>query len=182
MWNEREIMVKLENNAGVNVLPLTPIDIQNKEFSRSIRGLAVTEVDEFLERVSKEFEDLIKENISSKEQLSQAKEKLNHYHKLEETLHNAIVVAQETAEDVKRNATKEAELIRREAEKDASRILDDARYKATRILSEHDEVYKQAQVYKMRFRSLVESQLAALEMEDWVTLDHSSDEETRRGA
>jgi cell division initiation protein len=172
----------LEIYAGVNDLPLTPIDIQNKEFSRSIRGLSPTEVDEFLDRVAKDFEELIKENITAKEQVSQLKEKLTHYHKLEETLHNAIVVAQETAEEVKRNASKEADLIRREAEKDASRILDDARYKASRILSEHDEVYKQAQIYKMRFRSLVEAQLAALEMEEWVTLDPTMVDVAKRGA
>jgi len=152
-------------------LPLTPIDIQNKEFSRSIRGLSPSEVDEFLERIAKDYEEQIKENIGLKEKLAQLMDKLNHYHKLEETLHNAIVVAQETAEDVKRNASKEAELIRREGERDASRILDDARYKSSRILSEHDEVYKQAQIYKMRFRSLVEAQLAALEMEDWLAIE-----------
>jgi cell division initiation protein len=165
----------------VTNLSLTPIDIQNKEFGRSIRGLSPSEVDEFLDRVAKDYEDLIKDNMSAKEQAAQLKEKLNHYHKLEETLHNAIVVAQETAEDVKRNANKEAELIRREAERDASRILEDARYKAGRILTEHDEVYKQAQIYKMRFRSLVEAQLAALEMEDWLSMEDNK-EEARRGA
>lgn len=161
-------------------MPLTPIDIQNKEFSRSIRGLAANEVDEFLNRVAKDYEELIKDNIAAKEQISQHKEKLAHYQKLEHTLHNAIVVAQETAEEVKRNASKEADLIRREAEKEAARILEEARYKASRILSEHDEVYKQAQIYKMRFRSLVEAQLAALEMEDW--LSPAEDEEAQKGA
>ncbi|NLZ38666.1 MAG: DivIVA domain-containing protein [Firmicutes bacterium] len=150
-------------------MSLTPIDIQNKQFNRSIRGVSPSEVDEFLNRVAKEFEELIKENIAAKEQIEQLKEKLNHYQKMEQTLHNAIVVAQETAEEVKRNAAKEAELIRREAEKEAARIMEDARYKASRILSEHEEVYKQVQFYKMRFRSLVEAQLAALEMEDWLT-------------
>jgi len=152
-------------------LPLTPIDIQNKEFGRSIRGFSPSEVIEFLDRIAKEYEEHIKENITLKEKLTQAKEKLDQYHKLEETLHNAIVVAQEAAEDVKRNASKEADLIRREAERDSSRIMEDARYKASRILSEHDEVYKQAQIYKMRFRSLVEAQLSALEMEDWLSME-----------
>ena len=156
-------------------MPLTPIDIQNKQFSRSIRGVSPTEVDEFLNRVAKDYESLIKENIAAKEQIAQLKEKLNHYQKMEQTLHNAIVVAQETAEEVKRNATKEAELIRREAEKVAARILDESRYKASRILSEHEEVYKQAQIYKMRFRSLVEAQLAAIEMEDWLTPEESEE-------
>ncbi|HHU30118.1 MAG: DivIVA domain-containing protein [Bacillota bacterium] len=163
-------------------MPLTPIDIQNKEFSRSIRGLSPSEVEEFLNQVANDFEELIKENIAAKEQIAQLKEKINHYQKLEETLHNAIVVAQETAEDVKRSATKEAELIRREAEKEAARIIEEARYKASRILTEHEEVYKQAQIYKMRFRSLVEAQLAALEMEDWLTVEDEDVKEAVKGA
>jgi cell division initiation protein len=163
----------------VGSLPLTPIDIQNKEFSRSIRGFSPSEVDEFLERIARDYEEQIKESIAMKEKIAQLKDKLSHYHKLEETLHNAIVVAQETAEEVKRNATKEAELIRREAERDAARFLEDARYKASRILSEHDELYKQAQIYRMRFRSLVEAQLAALEMEDWLSMDGRHDEARR---
>ena len=61
-------------------------------------------------------------------------------------------------------------------------ILEDARYKASRILLEHEEVYKQAQIYKMRFRSLVEAQLAALEMEDWLSMEDPKDEDVRRGA
>ena len=165
---------------GCISVPLTPIDIQNKEFSRSIRGYSPSEVDEFLNRVAKDLEELIKENVAAKEQIAQLKEKISHYHKLEETLHNAIVVAQETAENVKRSASKEAELIRSEAEKEAARIIDEARYKASRILTEHEEVYKQAQIYKMRFRSLVEAQLAALEMEDWLTPEE--DVQTEKGA
>jgi cell division initiation protein len=163
----------------VDTLPLTPIDIQNKEFSRSIRGYSPSEVDEFMERISKDYEEQIKENIGHKEKMAQLVDKLNHYHKLEETLHNAIVVAQETAEAVKRNASIEADLIRREAERDGSRILEDARYKASRILSEHEELYKQAQIYKMRFRSLVEAQLAALEMEDWLSIQDVPSEARR---
>ncbi len=149
-------------------MALTPLDIQNKEFSRGFRGYNPDEVNEFLDRTAKDFEEIIKESMEAKEQTEQLKEKLGHYHNIEKTLHNAIIVAQETAEEVKRNASKEADLIRREAEKDAARIVEDARYKASRILSEHDELYKQAQIFKMRFRSLVEAQLSVLETEDWM--------------
>ncbi len=159
-------------------MSLTPLDIQNKEdFTKTFRGYCKDEVAEFLDRVSKDFERLIKENLDLQEQSGQLKEKLSHYQGIEETLHNAIIVAQETAEEVKRNAMKEAELIRREADRDAARIIEDARYKASRILSEHDELYKQAQIFKMRFKSLVEAQLTVLEMEDWMQEEEEKQEE-----
>ena len=158
-------------------MKLMPIDIQNKEFDRVFRGYNQHEVDEFLEQLAQDYEDVIKERAGLESDLENLKEKLEQYHKLESTLHNAIIVAQETAEEVKRNASKEAELIRREAEKDAQRIIEDARYKASRVMAEHEELHKQAQVFKMRFRSFIEAQLASLEMEDWIHLQGDDKEE-----
>ena len=155
---------------------LTTIDIQNKEFNKSFRGYNYEEVDDFLDRVAKDYEDLLKEKLSLEETIKHFEEKLEQYQKLEGTLHNSIIIAQETAEDVKRNANKEAELIRREAEKDAQRIMEEARYKASRILAEHEDMYKQAQVFKLRFRSLIEAQLASLEMEDWLNMENEEED------
>ncbi len=160
---------------------ITPIDIQNKEFEKSFRGYKQIEVDEFLEQVSKELEQVIKEKLSLEEKVKQVEEKLAQYQKLETTLHNSIIVAQETAEDIKRNASKEAELIRREADKDAQRVVEEARYKASRILAEHEEIYKQAQIFKLRFRSFIEAQLASMELEDWLHME-SEDEDIQQRA
>ncbi|RJX29355.1 MAG: DivIVA domain-containing protein [Dethiobacter sp.] len=160
-------------------MSLTPIDIQNKEFERAFRGYKQEDVDEFLERVAKEYERTTKEKLSLEEKTALLEDKLAQYQKLESTLHKSIIVAQETAEDVKRNANKEAELIRREAEKEARRIIDEARYKASRILAEHEEVYKQAQIFKLRFRSFIEAQLASLELEDWLQAENDEEHEAR---
>jgi cell division initiation protein len=150
------------------MMGLTPMDIHNKEFERAFRGYLVEEVNEFLDQVAKEMEQLLRENMELKEQIHQLNEKLKGYQKLEETMHNAILVAQETAEEVKQNANREADLIRREAEREAQRIIEDARYRSSKVLAEHEELFKQAQVFKMRFRSFLEAQLSALEMEDWM--------------
>jgi cell division initiation protein len=147
---------------------ITPVDIQNKEFERSFRGYDIEDVDEFLDRIASDLEQLIRENMELKEQVSNLMEKNKNYQKLEETMHNAIVVAQETAEEVKLTAKREADLIRREAENEAKHIVDDARYRSGKILNEREDLFKQVQVFKMRFRSFIEAQLASLESEDWL--------------
>ncbi len=162
-------------------MALTPMDIQNVQFDRSFRGYNTEEVDEFIEKVSKDYEDLVQENTNLKEQIEQLKEKNRSYEKLEETMHNAIVVAQEAAEEVKNNANREAEIIRKEAEKEAQRIVEEARYRANRIVTEHEELHKQVQVFKMRFRSFMEAQLSALEMEDWMDEGNMPEEEEEEG-
>ncbi len=149
-------------------MPVTPLDIQNKEFERAFRGYDIEDVDEFLDQIAKDLEKLINDNSALTEQLEQLVEKNKNYQKLEETMHNAIVIAQETAEEVKHIAKREADLIRREADKEGQRIIDEARYRSTKILAEQEDLFKQAQAFKMRFRSFIEAQLSALESEEWM--------------
>ena len=149
-------------------MSITPMDIQEKEFERAFRGYDIEDVDDFLDQVAKDLEGMIRENSELKEKLSQMEDKNKNYHKLEETMHNAIVVAQETADEVKNNAKREAELIRREADREAKQIVDDARQRANRVLSEQEELFKQAQLFKMRFRAFIEAQLSNLNSEDWM--------------
>ncbi len=154
-------------------MAITPLDIQNKEFERSFRGYDIEDVDEFLDVVAKDLDELMRENQELKDQITQLQEKNKNYQKLEETMHNAIVVAQETAQEVKLTAKREAELIRREAENQAKQIVEEARYRAGKIMTEKEELFKQAQMFKMRFRSFIEAQLGTLESEDW--LENSED-------
>lgn len=148
-------------------MSLTPMDIHNKEFAHSFRGYSVEEVNEFLNRVAKDFEQLLRENLELKDDKETIAEKMKGYQKLEETMHSALVVAQGAADEVKQSARREADLIRREAEREAQKIIEESRYRSSKILTEHDDLYKQAQVFKMRFRSFLESQIAALELEEW---------------
>ena len=43
-------------------MKLTPMDINNKEFKKGIRGYSVEEVDEFLDEVVENYEEVYKEN------------------------------------------------------------------------------------------------------------------------
>ena len=108
---------------------LTPLDIHNKEFKRSIRGYDADEVDEFLDEIIKDYEKLYKENLNLKEQVENFQENINRYRELEDTLHNTLILAQQTAEEVKKNAEKEAELIIKNAHQKGEQIIFDAQQK-----------------------------------------------------
>lgn len=157
-------------------MPLSPLDIHNKEFTRSFRGYNEDEVNEFLDKIVRDYETLIKDNQEAKEKVKQLTQKLEHYSKIEETLHNAIVVAQETAEEVKQNASREGELIRREAEREAKKTVDEAILKARKIHNEMEEMAKQVHVCRVRFRSLLEAQLEMISSDDWTELEKNFNE------
>lgn len=148
-------------------MPLTPVDIHNKEFSKGFRGYDEDEVNEFLDQVIKDFELIIREKKELEDKLDAMNERLGHFSTIEDTLHKSIVVAQEAAGEVRGNAQKEAKLIIREAEKNADRIVNEALSKARKIAIEIEELKKQSKVFRTRFKMLIEAQLDLLENDDW---------------
>lgn len=152
-------------------MPLTPLDIHNKEFSRRLRGYDEDEVNEFLDQVIKDYEALIRENKEIQNQMLSLQEKLNHFSNIEETLSKTIIVAQEAADEVRNNAKKEAQLIIKEAEKNADRIINESLNKSRKVSLEVEELKKQASIYRARFRTLVEAQLELLSQDGWESLE-----------
>ncbi|ASK63569.1 septum formation initiator [Virgibacillus phasianinus] len=151
-------------------MPLTPLDIHNKEFTRSFRGYDEDEVNEFLDQVIKDYEMVIREKKDLKEKVEQLNEKLGHFTNIETTLNKSILIAQETAEEVRGNATKESKLIIKEAEKNADRIINEALNKSRRIAMDVEELKKQGKVFRTRLRMLVEAQLEMIGTDDWDQL------------
>lgn len=105
---------------------ITPMDIHNKTFSRKLRGYAEDEVNSFLEEVVSDYERIYREHREMEEQMDTLKTKLANYEKMEATMSATLVMAQETAENVKKSAQKEAELIIREAQAQRKQIIADA--------------------------------------------------------
>ena len=157
-------------------MPLSPLDIHNKEFSRGFRGYDEDEVNEFLDQIIKDYEILIREKKELEEKLSNNSERLGHFADIEETLTKSIVVAQEAAEEVRRNAMKESKLIVKEAEKNADRIINESLSKARKIAIEIEDLKKQSKVFRTRFKMLIEAQLDLIVSGDWEDLmEHEFD-------
>lgn len=151
-------------------MPLTPLDIHNKEFGRGFRGYDEDEVNEFLDQVIKDYELVLRERKVLEEKAADLEQRLHHFSSIEDTLNKSILIAQEAAEEVKRNAQKEAKLIIREAEKNADRIINEALVKSRKVSFDIEELKKQAKVFRTRFRMLLEAQLDMLSNDDWDKL------------
>lgn len=141
---------------------LTPLDIQNKEFKKGFRGYSEDEVDEFLDQIMIDYEKLYKENMELKEKIEKSQDQMEKYKNIEETLKNTLVVAQSSAEEVKNNASKKAELIVQEAEQRAKEILQNSRLEVEKVNQEYEDVRKQMQIFKTRYKTLLQSQIDAV--------------------
>jgi len=103
---------------------LTPLDIENKRFTKTIKGYNVDEVDDFLDQVTLEYEKIYKENAEYKTEFEGLNKELEHYKTVEHTLQNTLLMAQSTAEDIKSMAQKQADQIIEDAKKEAQNILE----------------------------------------------------------
>ena len=136
-------------------MKLTAMDINNKEFKRGLRGYSVEEVDEFLDQVVENYEELYKENSRLKESLSRVNEKLEHYEKLEATIQNTLLLAQNAADQAKESSEKQAELIIGNANETAQRILDKAHGDVISINDEYEKVKEEFIKFRANFKLLM---------------------------
>ena len=141
---------------------LTPLDIHNQEFRRVLRGYSEDEVDDFLDRVVADFESLIKENAALRQEMEDLRTRIEQYRNLENTLHNALIVAQETAEEVKQSARQEAQLVVREAEGEAARLIHLAEGRVQEAEERLAMVQREAVAFRAQLRSQLETQLELL--------------------
>lgn len=140
-------------------MPITPVDVHNKEFRRSLWGFNEDEVDEFLDELGADYEAVIRERDALREQVDSLRRQLLQYKELEDNLQRALVVAQSTAEEVRHNARKESELTVQEAQGRAQRILEEAQAKIRALENDQRELEREINVYRARVRSLLQSQM-----------------------
>ena len=142
---------------------LTPLDIENKRFSKQMmNGYSVEEIDDFLDQLTLDYQSLYRENTSLKEKIEEMEMSINHYKTIESTLQNTLVMAQSTAEEIKKIANQQAEQIIKEAELQAKESVGSIKNQALDEMRNMEEVKKQFEVYKAKMEALLISQLELL--------------------
>lgn len=140
----------------------TPNDLQNLTFKKSFMGYNEDQVNEVLDRVIEDYSAYVHENIELKDRISVLNDGIQHYKVIEESLQNTLIVAQQTSEDIKRNAYEKAENIIKEAEIKAQRQLNDANQEVVKIRFEYEEMRKRLHIFKSKSETLLLSQLEVL--------------------
>ena len=104
---------------------ITPLDIENKKFSkRALNGYSTEEVDDFLDELTIAYEKIYKEATEGKQTIDKLNNELTKYKQMESTLQSTLLMAQSTAEELKNTAKQQAESIVNEAESAARAEID----------------------------------------------------------
>ncbi len=168
---------------------LSPLDIKNKTFTTKLRGFDQDEVDDFLDQIVLDYEEVIRQKRELEKALKHAEEKLSYFNELKDALNQSIIVAQDTADKLKINASKESNMIISNAEakanqiinkatmeahttldnaqKSATQMIDDATQKINYMVSETDELKKTARAFYRNLTLLVEEQMGQLKSQQW---------------
>ncbi len=140
----------------------TPNDLDNIKFKKNLRGYNEDQVNEVLDSIIQDYELYIKENIELKDRISVLNEGIQHYKNIEESLQNTLIVAQQTGEEIKKNAYEKAENIVKEAELKAQKVINDANQEVIKIRFEYEEMRKRLHLFKTKSETLLLSQLELL--------------------
>lgn len=138
---------------------ITPLDIQNKDFSRVVRGYKEEEVDEFLDLLTLDLEKLIGENASLKEQLVKAGKELEKYRESEDAVLKTLEAAKALMEDISVSAEKRAEILLKNAELDAELITREAKESVERLNEETAHIRNRFVQFRDKYKALLESEL-----------------------
>ena len=139
---------------------LSPIDIRQQQFTTKVfRGFDRREVDSFLDDVAEDYEGVLRENATLREQVGSYEERARGLGETERALKDTLVTTQRVAEEMKEGAKRDAQLLLREATLNADKIMEEAR-------AEEAKLRVEIQLLKRQRRQLIEELRATVERYD----------------
>ena len=154
-----------------------------------MRGYNQDEVDDFLDMIVRDYEEAVQKNRELEKSLKHAEEKLEYFNELKDALNQSIIVAQDTADKVKRaqakesevivtsaqnradelvtNAEKRAHALTTAAEEKAKEILTDATNNARQLATETNDLKKKTRVFHNNLLVMLQTQLEQVKSPEW---------------
>ncbi len=142
-----------------------------KNFNIVTNGYDKNEVNNFVNEVTTEYESMLNKLKSKDEEIAMLKNELNRYKDIETTMNKAVLVAEDSSNQIRKIAKEEANLIIANAKKDASQIVNDALIKAEKTEIEVDNLRRSIKLYKARIKEVVSEQLTMVDDVDNINLD-----------
>lgn len=131
---------------------ITAMEIRKQSFSKGFRGFNEDEVMRFINQLATDYESLYSENSLLKEEIRRLDFEITKYRNIEATMNNSLIVAQQTAEDLKNSARNEAK-----------NIIDLSKKQIAELLMVYQEIIKRMNVFNVELKAQMSGQLDMLE-------------------
>lgn len=165
-----------------------------EKFGKKLYGYDPNQVKTYLDNITSQVENMVAElkkkdeeiaklkshmmnNITvSEEKMKELKDKLDYYQNLESTLNRAIIIAQDTGDQIKEMAKKESELLIAEAKNNADRIVNEALNKADKTIMNAERLNRSVKRYKERFKTIAINQIKEIDEIETLEIEERDDD------
>ena len=144
-------------------MKLTPLEIKQHRFDKSLRGYDVDEVHSFLELVASEVDQLQQKNSDLNEQVEKLNKRITHYEKVEEAIHETLQTTKESVAQKMEQVRSEAKTAMDRAHMEAETIIKEAQQQRSlirqdmiRLLERREEMISSFQQFLENNQTLVE--------------------------
>ena len=160
-------------------MKLTPLEIKQHQFDKSLRGYDVGEVQSFLALVASEVEQLQQKNSELQDQVQGLNKRITHYEKVEEAIHETLQTTKESVAQKMEQARNEAKTAMDRAHMEAERMIQEAQQQRSnirqdmmRLLERRDEMIHSFQQFLENNMGMVEK-FAANEFHIFDSIEES---------
>lgn len=152
---------------------ITPIEIQQRQFTTRFRGFDVREVEAFLEQLTQAFENLTAENRKLRGKIDDLKSQKEEHKVRHRAVENTLENNRKSLALIKENARKSAELITSHAEVRAEKILNRANNRLVQIHEDIGDLKRQRTQLELQIRFIIENHTKLLDQssEEMKTAD-----------
>lgn len=145
-------------------MKISPLNVKKQEFSKRLRGYDPEEVQAFLEKLADEVEELQKENETLKRQLDDANLRLSEFSRIEKSLQDTLLRAQESSTKTVESTKKQTNLMLKEAEIKASQTIEKAKSSAKEIRDSVIALREEKDLIVAKLKAIINSQARLLDM------------------
>jgi cell division initiation protein len=142
---------------------ISPLDVHNHPFRRQFSGYDREEVDAFLHMVAEDYEGVLREVESLREQVIRHEVRIDDLAANEVILQETLTTAQKISDDLKRTAIKEAEVRVGEAEIKGEKILAAAHRRAAKLAEDIREMKVLRTRLAASIRAAIETHLSLVD-------------------
>jgi len=133
----------------------TPDSLKRQEFNKSFRGFDKDEVRAFLEKLSYEFDALLVENETIKNDLELTKQQLEKFLQAENKIQESLNEAKQTANKLIEEAQHKAGEILRLAEEKSAELIQSSREEADKLKSSIIKLREEKEIIIAKLKSII---------------------------
>ena len=109
----------MESGESSDILPahryVTPVELSQTRFKRSVRGYDAEEVDALLAKVRESYSELYKERLALAVEVRTLQDEINRLDADQNLIHQVLVDARRSAEELRAEGARDGDLIRADA-------------------------------------------------------------------